>query len=592
MDNEILKYLLEVSLGIGIVSISYLFLRNDSNLVIKRFYLLFGIIASWIFPFLPFPQLVNFSSSVSFAVPASSISVESAGGEAVSSAPASIHFSWFNILLMIYSLGVLIILLRNIILISRWRMRHNKTNKAGNIVFTNSDQVFTLFSWIFLPERYRDDPQAEPIILHEKAHINQMHFIDLILVEITFIFTWFNPFTWLISRMIKENHEHLADREVLAGGINPAHYRAQLLNFSLGINYFRLGHQFNHSLTKTRFKMMKRTATQKMGILKYFLMIPLIIVSLGIFTGSKMPEQDGPVKGKVILADTGEPADGAAVIIKGTTTGTITDSEGRFEIECSKDDMLVISYVGYKTIELKASWITEDPIKMEIKSYEMDLNKEKKVKIEDKGKIGIKISSAADGKASPVIIVDGKRINSIQDIYPGDIQSVTVLKDPSSDLVKKYEAKDGLVIIKLREGVVLDNNVEAKAKVKAKAKVEAKVEAKAEVEVKEEELFTVVEEMPEFPGGEAALRSYIYDNLEYPEKAKQEGIEGKVTIEFTVNKEGKVEDPHVLRSTYQGFDAATLKVFRNMPDWKPGTQRGKAVRMTLNIPVEFKLDKE
>ena len=577
MANEILLYLYKVSLGVGLVSISYLLLRNDSNLVIKRFYLLFGIIASWIFPFLSFPKLVNFSSSVYFVVPASSINVESAGSEAASSAPSSIHFNWINILLMIYSIGVLIILLRNIILISRWRMRHNKTNSAGNIVFTDSDQVFTLFSWIFLPERYRNDSRVEPIIMHEKAHIKQMHFIDLILVEITVLFTWFNPFTWLISRMIKENHEHLADREVLAGGINPAHYRAQLLNFSLGTNYFRLGHQFNHSITKTRFKMMKRTATQKTGIVKYFLMIPLIIVSLGMFTGSKVQEQDDPVKGKVILADTGEPADGAAVIIKGTTTGTITDSEGRFEIECSKDDMLAISYVGYKTIELKASWITEDPIKMEIKSYEMDLNKVK-VKIENREKVRVGISSVSGDEGEPVILIGEKRIDNIDNIDPDDIESISVIKDPSSEMVKKYKAQNGIIIIQLKEGLVLENKVEA--------------EAKVEVEVKEEELFAVVEEMPEFPGGEAALRSYIYDNLEYPEKAKQEGIEGKVTIEFTINKEGKVEDTHVLRSTYQGFDNAALKVFRNMPDWKPGTQRGKAVRVKLNIPVEFKLDKE
>ncbi|MBN1388127.1 MAG: TonB family protein, partial [Bacteroidales bacterium] len=366
---------------------------------------------------------------------------------------------------------------------------------------------------------------------------------------------------------------------------NPAHYRAQLLNFSLGTNYFRLGHQFNHSLTKTRFKMMKRTAAKKIGILKYFLMIPIIIVALGIFTGSKAQDQEGIVKGKVILADTGEPADGASVIIKGTTTGTVTDSEGWFELECEKDDMLVISYVGYKTIELKASWITKDPIRMEVKSYEMDLNNVKKVKIEGKEKMGVKISSESGGKASPIFIVAGKRIGSIQDIYPGDIKSVTVIKDPSSDLVKKYEAKNGIVIIELREGVVLEEKAVVGKKAEANANVKADVKGK-------EELFTVIEEMPEFPGGLAALRSYIYDNLEYPEKAKQEGIEGKVTVQFIINKEGKVEDVSILRSTYQGFDSAALKVFRNMPDWKPGAQRGKAVCVKLQVPVEFKLDKE
>jgi len=562
MANEIFIYLLKVSLGIGIISLSYLLLRNDSNLGLKRFYLLFGIIASWIFPLLEFPQLINLNSTIPVAIPASSITVQHARITAASTATSGPQIDWIPVIIMIYSAGVLLIFLRNIILISRWRMKHSKHHDGNNVVFTDSDQIFTLFSWIFLPEKYRNDPQIEPIILHEKAHISQLHFIDLIIVEMTVVLTWFNPFTWLISRMIKENHEHLADREVLARGINPAHYRAQLLNFSLGTNYFRLGNQFNHSLTKTRFKMMKRTAAKRMGILKYFLMIPLIIVTLGIFTGSKVQDQDGTVKGKVILGDTGKPADGASVIIKGTTTGTITDEEGKFELECKKDNILVISYVGYMTIELKASWITKDPIKLEFKPYEIDLSP---VKEEKNIKVHIEISPTSDNKESPVILVDGKHIDNIDNIDPDDIESIAVIKDQSSEIVQKYKAKNGIIIISLKESVP---------------------------EEEKEELFTVVEEMPQFPGGFPALNSYIYDNLEYPEEAKQEGIEGKVTVEFTINMEGEVEDVKVLRSTYEGLNNAALSVFKNMPAWEPGKQRGKAVRVKLQVPVEFKLDKE
>ena len=562
MANEIFIYLLKVSLGIGIISLSYLLLRNDSNLGLKRFYLLFGIIASWIFPLLEFPQLINLNSTIPVAIPASSITVQHARITAASTATSGPQIDWIPVIIMIYSAGVLLIFLRNIILISRWRMKHSKHHDGNNVVFTDSDQIFTLFSWIFLPEKYRNDPQIEPIILHEKAHISQLHFIDLIIVEMTVVLTWFNPFTWLISRMIKENHEHLADREVLAGGINPAHYRAQLLNFSLGTNYFRLGHQFNHSLTKTRFKMMKRTATKRMGIFKYLLLIPVIIATLGIFTGSKVQDQDSTVKGKVILADTGEPANGASVIIKGTTTGTITDSEGRFELECEKDDHLIISYVGYTTLELKASWITKDPIKLEFKSYEIDLSP---VKEKKKDEVRIRMVNPNWDKDSPVILVDGKRIDNIQDIDPDDILSIEVIKDQSSALVKKHNATGGLIIVKLKNSIVTEY---------------------------QDKIFVVVEEMPQFPGGFPALKSYIYDNLEYPEKARQEGIEGEVTVEFIVNTEGKPEDIKVLRSTYEGFNNAALKVFKNMPAWEPGKQRGTAVRVKIQVPVEFKLDKE
>jgi len=565
MISEILLYLLKVSLGLAIISLSYLLLRNDYNLSLKRFYLLSGIIASWIFPFVRFPRLIDLAGTGPDPVRISSFTAEPAG-EVTTSVTTASNFDWLILVLAVYSAGVLFILLRNLVIIRMWRKKkENNQGREGKVLYTDSNQAFTLFSWIFLPEKYRDDPYGETILLHERAHIRQLHFIDLIIVELTVLLTWFNPFTWLISRMIKENHEHLADREVLLQGIKPAHYRAQLLNFSLGTNYFRLGHQFNHSITKTRFKMMKRTTTKRMGIIKYFLIIPLITVTLGIFTGSKVQEQDGIVKGKIILADTGESADGASVIIKGTTTGTITDSEGMFELNCDKDDILVISYVGYKTLELKASWITKDPIKLEFKSYKINLNAVNEVQIENNEKVRIKISSVSGDEGEPVFLVDGKRIDNIDSIDTDDIESIAIIKDQSSAIVKKYKAKDGVIIITLKESV-------------AKGK--------------DEELFVVVEEMPQFPGGFPALNSYIYDNLEYPENAKQEGIEGEVTVEFTINTEGAVEDVNILRSTNEGFNDAALKVFRNMPNWKPGIQRGNAVRVKLQVPVEFKLDKE
>ncbi|HDZ42074.1 MAG TPA: TonB family protein [Bacteroidetes bacterium] len=583
MANEILTYLLKVSLGLTIISLSYLLLRNDYNLRIKRFYLLSGLIASWSFPFVRFPQFIEMGGISQSPVQPSSFVVEPAVNLTGAVAEGS-GFNWLLIILIIYSAGGVFILFRNLVIIRLWRNKRGARSAYGNkIFFTDSNQAFTLFSWIFLPERYRNDPYIEPIILHERAHIRQLHFIDLIIVELTVLFTWFNPFTWLISRMIKENHEHLADREVLAGGVNPAHYRAQLLNFSLGTNYFRLGHQFSHSLTKTRFKMMKRTTARKTGIIKYLLMIPVIILALGMLTGSEVQDWDGRVKGQVIFADTGEPATGASIIVKGTTNGTTVDIDGRFELECKKDDILVISYVGYKTMEMKASWITGKPLELEFRSYELDLTKVKEKQklelVEEKDKIGIRIVESDDNKIEPVIVVDGKVVEDYNNIDPEDIWSVEVIKDESSEIVKKYKAGNGVIIITLKE------KVEAMSKVPTSAK--ATVDRK-----KKEEIFVVVEDMPQFPGGMEALKSFIYDNLEYPEKPKQEGIEGKVTVEFTVDTQGNVEDIKVVKSTYEGFDDAAARVFRDMPAWEPGKQRGHAVKVRLSVPVEFKLSEE
>ena len=104
-------------------------------------------------------------------------------------------------------------------------------------------------------------------------------------MELTLLLTWFNPFSWLISRMIKENHEHLADRQVLSAGVNPARYRAQLLNHTLGVNVFRLGNQFNHSLTLKRFKMMKKPKNSRAGIIKMSMLVPALLIAMGLTTG-------------------------------------------------------------------------------------------------------------------------------------------------------------------------------------------------------------------------------------------------------------------------------------------------------------------
>jgi len=563
MADEIIIYLLKVSLGLGIISLSYLLFRNDAGLGIKRFYLLFGMIACWVFPLLHFPQLVDFSSAEPAAASSVSLSAGSARVAEVTPDHVGRAFNWLFFAAIIYFGGMLFILFRNIGLINRWRMRRkNGVNSGDNIIFTKGDHVFTLFSWIFLPERFRDDPSIDSIILHEKAHVEQLHYIDLIIIELTIIFTWFNPFTWLISGMIKENHEHLADRKVLAGGINPAHYRAQLLNFSLGTTYFRLGHQFNHSLTKTRFKMMKKTVTGTTAMLKYILVLPVIIIALIVFTGSTVQDQEGIVKGEVYFSDSGAPAHGASVIIRGTSTGTVVDKRGQFSLEYEGDPIIVISFVGYETMQIKASEIARASLKLEVRSYELDPGRSSARQKED-AEVSISVTGSSAGKEPPVILIDGKRANSVDEIDPEDIKRVDIIKDQSSELVKKYNARGGLIMITLK---------------------------KPAADRQEEEIFIVVEDMPQFPGGMEALRTHIYDNLEYPGKAKRRGIEGKATIGLTVSAGGLIEDINIIDSSYEGFGEAAMNVFENMPSWEPGKQRGMPVGVKLHIPVEFKLD--
>ena len=110
-----------------------------------------------------------------------------------------------------------------------------------------------------------------------------------------------------------------------------------------------------------------------------------------------------------------------------------------------------------------------------------------------------------------------------------------------------------------------------------------------EEEIEEAEIFTVVEEMPEFPGGMAKLAEYLAKNIKYPQLARESGIQGRVFINFVVENDGSVTNVKVMRSLGGGCDEEAVRVVKSMPKWKPGKQRGKPVRVSYNLPVNFKL---
>ena len=110
-----------------------------------------------------------------------------------------------------------------------------------------------------------------------------------------------------------------------------------------------------------------------------------------------------------------------------------------------------------------------------------------------------------------------------------------------------------------------------------------------EEEVVEQEIFQIVEEMPAFPGGEAKLMEYVGKNIKYPQIARETGIQGRVFIGFVVEPDGSVSNVKLLRGIGGGCDEEAMRVVKSMPKWKPGKQRGKAVRVSYQIPVLFKL---
>ena len=109
--------------------------------------------------------------------------------------------------------------------------------------------------------------------------------------------------------------------------------------------------------------------------------------------------------------------------------------------------------------------------------------------------------------------------------------------------------------------------------------------------VEEEKIYNIatVEQQPEFPGGQAAMYKWLSDHINYPPAAAEEGVQGKVIVEFVVSKSGKVENVRVLRGRHQALDKEALRVVKAMPNWNPGRNNGQPVKVTYTLPVSFKL---
>ena len=164
--------------------------------------------------------------------------------------------------------------------------------------------------------------------------------------------------------------------------------------------------------------------------------------------------------------------------------------------------------------------------------------------------------------------------------------------------VTKYEVTDTEFLFEEEVEVlnVVEDNVETESievNTEDDKEVEVIIAAPVELPVEEEEeevVFKVVEQQAEFPGGPQAMFKYLSEHIKYPVICQENGIQGKVICQFTVNKDGSIVDIQVLRSSgHDALDKEAKRVIESMPKWAPGKQRGKPVRSRFTLPVTFKL---
>ena len=184
-----------------------------------------------------------------------------------------------------------------------------------------------------------------------------------------------------------------------------------------------------------------------------------------------------------------------------------------------------------------------------------------------------------------------------REIDPSLLRTAEVVEEEMVDITKQEEQKPQPVEVPKQTTqleIVQDDveveDIEINAEVEQNEVIEEYVAPEIEEEeVVEQEIFQIVEEMPTFPGGEQKLLEYVAKNTKYPQIARESGIQGRVFIGFVVETDGSISNVKVLRGIGGGCDEEAVRVIKSLPKWKPGKQRGKPVRVSYQIPVNFKL---
>jgi len=184
-----------------------------------------------------------------------------------------------------------------------------------------------------------------------------------------------------------------------------------------------------------------------------------------------------------------------------------------------------------------------------------------------------KLHKGTSDDKSPLLIVDGtampySMLKDTNQLKPSNIKSLKVLKDSSAIAVYGSKGTNGVILIETKIAAAKRDSIQ-----------------------NDDKPVYGVEVMPQFPGGENALMAFIKNNLHYPMVAAQVGIEGRVTTRFVVTKTGKVSDIKVIRGLDPACDAESVRVIRLMPNWIPGTQKGKPVNVYYTLPFVYKLQK-
>ncbi|MBO5795671.1 MAG: TonB family protein [Bacteroides sp.] len=501
--------------------------------------------------------------------------------------------SWREVLLLLYLVGIAFFLLRNLWSLGRMLSLINscKKQRLNNEIwlFTHQKDIapFSWMKYIVLSEKdYAES--GETILTHERAHIANLHSWDLILADLCVFFQWFNPAAWLLKQELQNIHEYEADEWVINHGIDAKKYQLLLIKKAVGTRLYSMANNLNHSNLKKRITMMIKKKSNPWACMKYLYILPLATIAVAAFARPEISNEFDEISSAKV-----------------SDLASFMKADGEKSLETPPVTSLAPQDSVFQVVE-------EMP--------------------EFPGGMKAMMQFIADNVKYPSIAqkngVQGRVITQFTVCKDGSITDAKVLRsvDPYLDkealrvinaMPKWKPGKQGGQAVAVHFTVPVVFRLTGDEPEKPTLKIRGKEVSKILVDGKEvpigefvenhpaaigsfaegdihvtdatDQVFEVVEEMPEFPGGMQAMMEYLAKNIRYPAKAHEANVQGRVITQFTVGKDGAIRDAKVVRSVSPELDAEALRVISAMPNWKPGKQGGKAVATRFTVPVVFRL---
>ena len=619
MENWII-YIMKCSICLALLYLPFWrFLRKETFFFFNR-YALLGITAlSFILPLINIPEMSPKLVEVEI------LPIHWENFEVLTYEEQSTERSidWMSIVGWIYVIGVLacfiykmydlIRLLRFIPKGCLWMEKEN-----GLYIHCHIGKVVP-FSWmnhiVISDTDYRENGEA--ILLHEKAHIACRHSWDVMWLAVVEVLQWFNPFVWMLSNDIQDIHEYEADLSVLRQGIDAKNYQRLIIRKAVSSGSYAFANSFNHSSLKKRITMMMKKKSNPWARAKYLYVLPLATVAIAAFARPEVSNEVNEISStkvndlaSIVKAEEAKSVENSLKqLVLNTDSVSPVKEKVIFQVvekapefpggmeECMKflgnsikypivaqengiQGTVIVSFVVTDEGDIQNPVIVKgvDPlldaealrvIKM-MPKWKPGMQRGKAVNVKYTLPVSFRLSSSEN---NPLIVVDGEVKGNdpelMKNYTPENVKSVSVVKGAEAIRIYGEKGKNGVIIIETK-------NAESAETVKEKL-------------IFQKQIFQVVEEMPEYPGGMEECMKFLSKNIKYPVEAHKNGIQGRVIVSFVITDEGDIEEPVVLRGVDPLLDAEALRLIKMMPKWKPGKQRGKAVNVKFTLPVQFRL---